>query len=78
MRRDTYDGPGRKWTRNRLAACHRITGVQPGTVTLVLVGPKVRTWGFYVDGRFVDWRDACGIRPTEGARSTGKYREPSR
>lgn len=157
MRRDTYDGPGRKWTRNRfligkpgnpmmerwrliqtplfgiyvhqiyredldpvphdhpwrfwslvlrggyeeeyyadtrmivgdaerrhfydrwdfhhfpLNKAHRITEVRPGTVTLVLVGRKVRTWGFYDMGRFVDWREALGIRPTEGARSTGKY-----
>lgn len=27
---------------------HRITMVQPGTVTLVLVGRKKRTWGFWV------------------------------
>lgn len=59
-----------------LRAAHRITAVQPGTVTLVLVGRKLRTWGFYDHRRgnaFVDWRDALGIRPTEGARSTGKY-----
>jgi hypothetical protein len=56
-----------------LGAAHRITSVDPGTVTLVVVGRKVRTWGFYEYGRFVDWRDALGIRPTEGSRSTGKY-----
>lgn len=59
-----------------LRSCHRIVAVQPRTVTLVLVGRKVRTWGFYDHRRgnaFVDWRDALGIRPTEGARSTGKY-----
>jgi hypothetical protein len=59
-----------------LHAAHRITAVIPGTVTLVLVGRKLRTWGFYDTNRgnaFVDWRDALGIRPTEGSRSTGKY-----
>lgn len=52
---------------------HRIVSVRPKTVTLVLVGRKVRTWGFYDGARWIDWRDALGIRPTEGARSTGKY-----
>jgi len=63
-----------------LSSAHRITAVQPGTVTLVLVGRKVRTWGFYDQSRgnaFVDWRDALGIRPTEGSRSTGKYAKSS-
>jgi len=33
---------------------HRITWVKPGTVTLVLVGRKTRTWGFWVpvDGEY--------------------------
>lgn len=57
-----------------LQAAHRIVGVSPGTVTLVFVGRKVRSWGFYDStGRFTDWRDALGLRPTEGSRSTGKY-----
>lgn len=59
-----------------LRAAHRIIHVDPGTVTLIIVGQKVRTWGFYDNRRgnaFVDWRDALGIRPTEGSRSTGKY-----
>lgn len=29
---------------------HKISFVKPGTVTLVFVGPKVREWGFFVDG----------------------------
>jgi hypothetical protein len=59
-----------------LGAAHRIVHVEPGTVTLVLVGRKLRTWGFYDTSRgnaFVDWRDALEIRPTEGSKSTGKY-----
>lgn len=72
-----------RWSRHGfpLGAAHRITAVQPQTVTLVFVGRKLRTWGFYDWRRgnaFVDWRDALGIRPTEGSRSTGKYaKEPS-
>lgn len=34
---------------------HKITLVEPGTVTLVLVGPKVRQWGFYVDDKWMPW-----------------------
>lgn len=46
---------------------HRIVHVEPRTVTLCLTGPKRRTWGFYDRGRFVDYRDALGLRPTEGS-----------
>lgn len=39
-------------------AAHRITWVSPHVTTLVLVGPKCRTWGFYDGmGNFIDWRD---------------------
>lgn len=31
----------------RLDECHRIINVEPGTITLVIRGPKVRHWGFY-------------------------------
>lgn len=40
-----------------LRSAHRIIGVKAHTTTLVLVGRKKRTWGFY-DGRgFIDWRE---------------------
>ena len=45
---------------------HRIIGVAPRTVTLVVVGRKRRVWGFYDRDRWIDYRDALGIRPTEG------------
>lgn len=59
---------------------HWITAVQPGTVSLVVVGRKQRVWGFWdeVPGvldrnaavrRWVDYRDALALRPTEGSRS---------
>jgi hypothetical protein len=53
---------------------HRIVSVRPDTVTLVVVGRKVRSWGFYDGAAFIDYRDALDIRPTEGVASTGKWR----
>lgn len=49
-----------------LGAAHRITFVKPKTITLVLVGPKCRTWGFWDGQRFTDYRDALNLRPVEG------------
>lgn len=48
---------------------HRIVAVEPGTVTLVFVSRKLRTWGFWDGPRWVDYRDALGLRPTEGVSS---------
>ena len=51
---------------------HRIVMVKPRTVSLVLVGRRLRDWGFWGPGEFypprtwVDYRDALGLRPTEG------------
>ena len=58
----------RRWSFHRFprAASHRITHVAPKTATLVIVGRKVRTWGFWCAGRFTDYRDALGLRPQEG------------
>lgn len=58
-----------RWRSHRfpLHWAHRIVAVQPGTVTLVFVGRKVRSWGFYArHGKWIDYRDALGLRPTEG------------
>lgn len=57
-----------RWSVHRfpLHHAHRIVGVAPGTVTLVLVGRKLRMWGFYDGDRWIDYRDALGLRPTEG------------
>lgn len=49
-----------------LQAAHRITEVTPGTTTLCIVGRKLRVWGFYEGKRWVDYRDALRLRPTEG------------
>lgn len=54
------------------SAAHRIWHVEPGTVSLVLVGRKHRVWGFWgpdenhAPRTWVDYRDALGLRPTEG------------
>lgn len=49
-----------RWSVRRFPAmaAHRITAVRGNVTTLVLVGRKFRTWGFYDGaGRFIDWRD---------------------
>jgi hypothetical protein len=38
-------------------AIHRIVEVEPGTITLFETRRWSRDWGFWVDGRFVPWRD---------------------
>ncbi len=70
-------GPVRRQTRRRWSlrrfpslAAHRITAVHGKVTTLVLVGRRYRTWGFYDGaGRFIDWRDYRGpnepVQPIE-------------
>lgn len=36
---------------------HRITHVEPGTVTLCFMGPKTREWGFHTEDGWVWWKD---------------------
>lgn len=57
-----------RWRLHRfpLHWAHRITAVTPGTITLMFVGRKVRSWGFYNGPDWIDYRDALGLRPTEG------------
>lgn len=43
---------------------HRVVDVQPDTWTLVLTGPKERSWGFLPDGgTWTDWRTYLGLAP---------------
>lgn len=63
-------GLGGRWPARRrahhfpLGAAHRITSVAPHTTTLVIVGRKQRTWGFYDGmGNFIDWREYHGVAP---------------
>lgn len=50
----------RRWSVHRMPidVAHRIVRTEPGTVTLVLRGRKVRRWGFFmppIEGGWVDW-----------------------
>ena len=44
----------------RATDVHRILEVEPGTVTLVFSGPKVREWGFWTPTGWVGWREYNG------------------
>lgn len=73
--RDVLTSPGRRrWSRVPVEHAHRIVVVQPGTVSLVVVGRKRRVWGFWgpredqTPRTWVDYRDALGLRPQEGVR----------
>lgn len=54
-----------QWThRFRPTEAHRITFVLPHTTTLVVVGRKFRTWGFYDGGNnFIEWTDYHKVAP---------------
>ena len=49
----------RRWSIHRmpLDVAHRITDVEPGTVTLVFRTRKRREWGFYPPSGWVRWQD---------------------
>ena len=36
---------------------HRIRSLQPNTITLIFVGPRRRTWGFWTPEGFVPWTE---------------------
>jgi hypothetical protein len=36
---------------------HRIIAAKPNTVTLALMGPKVREWGFHTSKGWIGWRE---------------------
>lgn len=48
-----------RWSVHRMpfTVCHRIFDADPGTWTLIVRGPKSRTWGFYLsdEPRWVPW-----------------------
>jgi hypothetical protein len=43
------------WHRTGLNMVHQITALKDRTVTLLLVGPRVREWGFYTNAGWVQW-----------------------
>lgn len=53
-----------RWSIRRFSqqSAHRIVQVHGKVTTLVLVGRKSRTWGFYdAAGTFIDWRDYWAV-----------------
>lgn len=44
---------------------HRIVYVLPDTWTLILMGPKRQTWGFFTRSGFVNWREFSSAHNTE-------------
>ena len=52
-----FDAPWLRWWPGEHT--HRLTGPTPERPcwTLVIVGPAVREWGFWSDGRWILWRD---------------------
>lgn len=65
-----------RWTWHTMgtAAAHRILTVQPKTVTLVLVGRRVREWGFHTEGGFVPWRPYLAEQAASETTATGTSR----
>lgn len=48
----------RKWFNFKKATdCHRIVSTAEKTITLVLCGPVVRSWGFHAPGGWIPWRE---------------------
>lgn len=44
---------------------HRIVSVEPDTWTLVILGPKRQSWGFFTEGGFVPWREFESVHNVE-------------
>jgi hypothetical protein len=47
--------PRWSWHRFHLGWAHRITQIMPGTVTLVIIGPWRKVWGFHTSEGFVPY-----------------------
>jgi hypothetical protein len=65
-----------RWTWHRMGteAAHRIMHVEPGTVTLVLVGRRRRDWGFHTPDGFVPWRRYLAEQAASNTTATGTSR----
>jgi hypothetical protein len=46
----------RWWNFCRAEGAHKITHVSPTCTSLVLTGPKIRSWGFHTETGWVHWR----------------------
>jgi len=42
---------------------HMIDTIEPGTKTLIITGPRRKSWGFYPDAgvRYLDWKDYLDV-----------------
>lgn len=45
------------WIRASYEDSHSIVQVQPNTLTLAIMGPKVREWGFHTNNGWVHWKE---------------------
>ncbi len=45
------------WIRASRSDKHMIIRCRPGTLTLCLMGPKTREWGFHTEAGWVYWKD---------------------
>lgn len=45
------------WHRMNTTAAHMITSIQPHTKTLIITGPRKKSWGFWTHGGFVPWQE---------------------
>lgn len=48
-----------RWSWHKMSTdkAHRILSVDDGTISLILVGRRKRSWGFYTPEGWVDWRE---------------------
>lgn len=65
-----------RWSAHRMPTdrAHRITHLQPQTVTLILTGRRSRDWGFWTEAGWVPWRqyDRTGHGPDPFMGEIGK------
>ncbi len=67
---ERWHGPGSILIR-RASDLHRLVlPVGSTTWTLFVMGPKVQTWGFHVDGVKVPWREYLGAQGSEFVEET--------
>lgn len=73
-------GQRRRWSIKtmRLDEIHRITNAAPGTWTIVLRGPTVRKWGFYVRNTVMGrwdwvWHEAYDYAKRRPSKAVGNH-----
>ncbi len=58
------------WIRADKRDKHTIVDVKPNTLTLCLMGPKTRTWGFHTEAGWIDWQTYYAAQRAEKAKTT--------